>query len=437
MSAFLGDVDAEKQPPMTIPLRHFVVGVGLAVLGGGVAFLPESSALAHVHLLLAGWICVTIMGAMTQFVPVWSGTTLHSRRLATAQLALVTGGLLGFVASVQAGALRWTLPFGLLMAAGFWAFVYNVARTLPRGGLDATERHFAIALGFFLVVPALGVLLAADLATPLLPRWGLARPAVRAAHVTLAVFGAVLTTVLGALYQLGGMFTQSERGRVDDALCRVETATYPTGVAVLAGGRLIGHAAVARVGAAALLVGLAAFLAFFARRLVGARVDPSPVLRRYAVAAVAFALWTVATAPAWLSAPLAPSSLFGAPGTAHLLLFGGVGFVVLGTLYHVVPFIVWVHRYSDQLGFERVPLVDDLYDDRLARADLVACVVGVGGLVGGDLVGLPTTLPGGVAVVGFALFGANVVSVLENHGPHSLSELVLGATFRRLVGGLR
>ena len=146
----------------------------------------------------------------------------------------------------------------------------------------------------------------------------------------------------------------------------------------------------------------------------------------------------MATVSAWLAAPLAPASLFGAPGVTHLLLFGGVGFVVLGTLYHVVPFIVWVHRYSDQLGFEKVPLVDDLYDGRLANVDFAACAVGLVGLVASDLFGLPTMLAGGtIAVIGFGLFGANVLSVLRNHSPHSLSHLVFGVGVRRLVGGGR
>jgi len=134
--AIPGNIETEHQPPMTVPLRHFVVGLGFLLLGvlvgGGLVagVVPGLGTLAHVHLLLAGWVCVTIMGAMTQFVPVWSGATLHSRRLASAQLVLVVVGLLGFVCALLVGTFAWLVPFGALMLVGFWIFVYNVGRTL-------------------------------------------------------------------------------------------------------------------------------------------------------------------------------------------------------------------------------------------------------------------------------------------------------------------
>jgi len=66
------------------------------------------------------------MGEMTQFVPVWSGATLYSRRLASAQLTLVVVGLTGFVTGLVLNSLVWLIPFGGLMLAGFWTFVYNI-----------------------------------------------------------------------------------------------------------------------------------------------------------------------------------------------------------------------------------------------------------------------------------------------------------------------
>jgi len=133
--------------PMAIPLRHFVLALGFLVVGVGgstvmtVATLPGLAGLAHLHLLLVGWIAVTIMGAMTQFVPVWSGVTIHSRRLAVAQLWLVTAGLTGFAAALLVGALEWLPVGGALMLAGIWVFVYNVGRTLTRARpFDFTER---------------------------------------------------------------------------------------------------------------------------------------------------------------------------------------------------------------------------------------------------------------------------------------------------------
>jgi hypothetical protein len=420
---------------MAVPLAHFLVGLAFLLVGAVVGALaplgvvPGRAGLAHVHLLLVGWVAVTIVGAMTQFVPVWSGTRLHSRRLAVAQLWLTSAGLAGFVAALLAGVPAFLPVAGAAMLAGFWTFVYVVGRTLwPARPWDVTERHFALALAFFLAATALGALLALSYARPLLAGLPVDRLGVRTAHVTLAVFGGVLTTVLGALYQLATMFTQSELHGVDHHLRRVEEWGYPLGVALLAAGRLAGHAPLARVGGLLVVAGVLAFAVVLARRLIESHVAWTPMLRRYAVVTVVAPAWALTAAPAWLADPLADAATFGAPGLSHLLLLGVVGFVVAGTLYHVVPFIVWVGRYADQLGLADVPMIDDLYDDRVAAVDLACLLAGSAVVVAATALSAPawTVAAGGaVASAGFALFAWNLVAVVREHGEGSVLAVVV------------
>jgi phage shock protein PspC (stress-responsive transcriptional regulator) len=436
MSVVPNSVDTTQQPPMTVPLRHFVVGLGLLLAGivSGLADVfgvaPGTVRVVHIHLLLAGWVCVTIMGAMTQFVPVWSGTALHSQRLPTLQLWAVTVGIIGFATSLLGGALTWVPVFGAAMLVGFWIFVYNIGRTLlSLPAYDVTERHFGLALGFFAFVATLGFLLAVDFVAPMFSRLPVSRASVIGSHATLAVFGAVMTTVLGALYQLATMFTQTDLHGADNHLRRIEEWGYPLGVVGLAVGRLLGTAALARAGGVLMTVSLLGFSLILARRLHETQVEWTPMLSRYAVAAPAVALWAVLTLRAWIAAPLARSALLGAPGTSHLLAVGVVGSVVFGTLYHVVPFIIWVHRYSDLLGYEPVPMVDDLYSDRLAAVDFAFTTGGTVTLVASALMGLPSpsvAVGGGLFAVGALCFVANMGQVLRDHGPESLPGLLLG-----------
>jgi hypothetical protein len=430
-----GGIDTDTDLPLAVPLRHFLVGLGFLTAGTlvGVASAADLvtglASLAHVHLLLAGWICVTIMGAMTQFVPVWSGVSLHSHRLASVQLVLVVAGMTGFVAALLTGAIRWLPAFGLVLLAGFWTFAYNVSRTLATlESYDVTERHFAYALAFFLALTLLGVLLAVDLVHPLSGSLPFDHEQILGAHATVAVFGAVLTTVYGALYQLGTMFTQTELHGVDVHLQSFEAVAHPVGVAILAGGRLFGVSVLAALGGVLVVASALAVSVVLGRKLVEMRVDAEPMHRRYALVAVALAAWALATAPAWATAPTARAHLFGTAGAVHLLGLGVLGAVVLGTLYHIVPFVVWVERYSDRLGFEAVPMIDDLYDDRLAAADGTLWVAGTVLLVGSSWLPSPAAAVGGVALtVSVLVFTTNLALVVHRHGPDPLDRVLLGA----------
>ena len=422
---------------MTVPLRHFFVALGFLFAGVGVGIaltltgVPGLGQLAHVHLLLAGWICITIMGAMTQFVPVWSGTDLHSRRLASLQLVFVTVGLSGFVLAFVLGTFSWLVGFGFLMLAGFWVFVYNIVRTLTTvREYDVTERHFLFALLCFLLLTVLGSLLALNLTHSVLSSVPITHGGVLGAHVTLAVFGAIISTVYGALYQLGTMFTQTELHGVDHRLQSFEEIGHPLGVVFLAVGRFADIVLVARIGAILLLVAALAFAFVLGHKLIEMHVEWTPMHSRYTVAVPALILWVLISAPAWIVDPTASGHLFGGNGTVHLLVVGFVGFVVLGTLYHIIPFIIWVHRYSDQLGFEEVPMIDDLYDNRLAATDFVLVSTGTALLIGTNhvtvsqwLVGLAGTL----VAVGLLVFLANMLLIVHRHSQYTLDQIILGS----------
>ncbi|WP_235920869.1 hypothetical protein [Natronorubrum halalkaliphilum] len=436
MNHIPGGLRTDQQPPMAIPLGHFVLGLAFLVAGvvGGtvmaVTTVPGLSSIAHIHLLLIGWIAITIMGAMTQFVPVWSGVTIHSRRLAVVQLVLVTVGLIGFVAGLLATALAWLPLAGAAILLGMVVFVYNVGRTLLRARpLDFTERHFAFALGCFALVAPLGFLLALDFTTSVFEATTLTRGDILYVHATLALFGAILATIVGALVQLTTMFAQADRTPFDDRLLGLEQLCFPAGLLVFAAGRGLGSEPIARVGAVAVLVGLAAFTVVVARLLARSTVDRSPMTRRYWVVAASLWAWIALTASAWWLEPVGYETLFGHPDASNVLVFGVFGFVVVGSLYHIVPFIIWMERYSDRLGFEQVPMIDDLYDDRLERVDFGLTVVGFVGMSAGPLFDLPTAVTvtsAALATLGFCLFVLNMLLTIHRHGPDGIRGVITG-----------
>ncbi|MFP8952256.1 hypothetical protein ACLI4Z_04670 [Natrialbaceae archaeon A-arb3/5] len=437
MNGIPGGLRTDQQPPMAIPLGHFVVAFAFLVAGAvgttviAVATVPGLSGVAHIHVVLLGWVGVTIMGAMTQFVPVWSGVTIHSRRLAIAQLWLVVTGLLGFVAVLLAGELAWLPLAAAPILLGLWLFVYNVGRTLAAARpLDFTERHFALALVCFALLAPLGYLLAVGFTRPVFDAIPVSRGDVLLVHATLALFGAVLATILGALRQLVPMFAQSELGGLDGRLLQIEQICFPIGLAAFVAGRGLGAEPLARIGAIGVLLGVAAFVLVLSRLLWNATAERSPMTDRYWIIVASLSVWLSLTAPAWWLDPVGYDALFGHPDATVVLVVGVFGFVVVGSLYHIVPFIIWLETYSDRLGFEQVPMIDDLYDDRIERIDFALTLIGFVGLAAVSLFDLSPLVwigASAIASTGFCAFVFNVFLTIHRHDPNGVLGVLGGA----------
>ncbi|MFW6458404.1 MAG: hypothetical protein ACOCY6_03205 [Halodesulfurarchaeum sp.] len=435
------DLDVDHQPPLSLPFAHFLVGALLLLLGGGVASLGplvlpiRASSVGTLHLLLAGWLGLTIMGAMIQFVPVWSGTKLHSERLSLASLWLVVLGVSSVVGVFFTSAHAWFPVPASILLVGFWLFGYTIVRSLPPvTELDITEAHFLLAIGSLLLATVFGWLLATSFAYRVLDPLPVSATGLLLAHLTLTVFGFVSLTIVGALYQLAPMFTQAAPSPIDTHLAHVEMIALPTGVFVLAFGRLFGLCAFARFGAVLLLAGLLAFALILLRRLLGANVEPGPMLRRYWLVGLSVVGYVALTLPRWLGDPLSYFLRFGSPQGTHLLFVGFFTLTVIGTFYHVVPFIVWFHEYSDRLGYEPVPMIDELYHAGMARVEFWLLSVGLGILWAGELFGAPIwviVVGGNVLGGGVILFAINMGLVVWNHRPETIREVVELVAFRR------
>jgi len=230
----------------------------------------------------------------------------------------------------------------------------------------------------------------------------------------------VITTVVGALYQLGPMFTQSEPTALDDRLRRVETAGYPAGVALLAGGRLLDSEPLATVGA------------FFRRRWSRDSWDRATQSRAWldcrsdtnALAICGrrgrgrrlepFGGRDVGCRSDWLGSSVRPPRLRDCVTRCVPRLRRDRDPV------HVVPFIVWLERYSDRVGLERVPTIDDLYDDRIAAGDFLATAFSVSLLLAAALSTIGSVvlelIAGALLFVGVLLFTGNMALVVWRHG---------------------
>jgi len=445
MGAIPGNIETDQQPPMTVPLRHFVVGPRLRRgnrgwdrltperRSGTGAARPPPSPVSRVDLYHDHGCDDAVR------VPVWSGATLHSRRLANVQLGLVVAGLTGFVVAFLRVETAWLIPFATLMLVGFWAFAYNIIRTLATvGEYDVTERHFLGALGFFLALTVLGLLLAIDFTIPTFSPVGVSRSGVvgltRRSRSSVP-FSRLCTERCTSSERCSrrrnytGSIITSDRRRdhASDRRGRTRCRSSRGPHRRCAGRGLL------------VLLAASAICLILARKLYEMRVERTPMHTRYIVAVGALALWIAVSVPAWVSDPLTRGHLLGAANAGHLLLLGAIGFVVVGTLYHIIPFVIWVNRYSDLLGLEDVPMIDDLYDDRIAAIDGALLGSGSALIVGSNLLDVAATpaLLGGLLVgIGVMAFVFNMVLVLVRHSPHSIDRIVFGSFSPRRARGL-
>ncbi|HLP75897.1 MAG TPA: cbb3-type cytochrome c oxidase subunit I, partial [Candidatus Paceibacterota bacterium] len=144
-------------PSMALPL--IFVLTGLAALATGIVWLLMRPAIlaqyhynqyviAATHLVVLGWICSVVMGAMYQLVPVALETKLYSERLAKVQMAFHVVGFVGMVWMFRVWNMKQVGHFGIGLAIGVILFVYNIARTLrcvPKWNVTAT----AVAAALF------------------------------------------------------------------------------------------------------------------------------------------------------------------------------------------------------------------------------------------------------------------------------------------------
>ncbi len=369
--SMMGGIRPEQGPPLKVPISFFVLGaLGLMAAGillaalGSQAFANRymPGALALTHLLTIGFLGSIMLGALYQMVPVVAGRPVPAMALGPVTAVTWAGGAGALVTGFLSGSnLAFIAAMGLLGAA-LLAFIIPLGLALARAPTkSATVTGLKIAATALIVVACLGLFLAwvRSGATPsvsLTPVWNL--------HVGLGTLVWMAGLILAVSWQVLPMFFTAK--------------AFPKW----------GHRASLIASGLSIVGGLAAWA--FAPELSVAVFVPSAVLvfgvtpvvwvrqlrgrkRRRADASMRF--WFVACAMgpivgvswglAWWSYTPHWQVL-----AAWLFLMGWAGIVVHGMLTRIVPFLVWFHRFSGQIGKEAVPPMRKLWPQPRVRRGL-------------------------------------------------------------------
>jgi len=374
----------DRAPPLAAPLRFFLTAPVFGILAGVLLLWSGAdvfasrwtpAALALTHLVTAGLMLQIMLGAMLQILPVVAGANM-ARPLRVARfvhLATSVGALILVTAFLSFSPQLFSLA-ALLLGLGVAIFVVACARSL--WGVVSTSSTISgmkLSLVGLAVTVGLGALLSLGLGGTL------DLPVVQLTEIHLGwgfvAWGTILLAavayVVVPMFQLTPAYPDwFGRGFAWSALLAVILWTF----ADLGGWPLLAAVLALAVVAAPLL--FSAITLLIQRRSKRARFDTTQHYWRFALCS-ALAACAVCLAGRYLPSigerqewPL----LCGV-----LVLFGGFMSVMVGMLYKIVPFLIWLHLQNAGQGRVMAPnmkkMISEVAMNRQLIAHLVSCAL--------------------------------------------------------------
>src|SRR3990170_1113260 len=370
---FPGSIATPFTPPFKVVRLYFIIATitfvflnGLMLLRSGYIsgfhFQPELLSFAHIAVL--GWATMIIMGAMTQLIPVILETSLFSVRMA-----------------------KW----------GLWLYIIAVM---------TTTAHIIAAIVYLSVVATMGFLLGFNLSIPFMKGNHLHYLSL---HAALGFAGWFAMIIMGVSYKLLPMFTLSYTYKTWPGWAAFSFVNL--GILGIIVEFLTNRPFYSTV---FILIGLIMFsyqviLIMKGRMRKTLDIGLRHALLSYVYIPVAAILGVVISL-----SNMTPDMrqriilIYG-----FTVLFGCITLLIIGMMYKVVPFLVWFHKYSDKVGKEKVPLLKDMFSERIGSIQFWFINIGVPNVMVGlylenqIIVGIGLT----IMFIASLLFGYNMFTV--------------------------
>jgi hypothetical protein len=414
----------DQSPPLGAPLRFFMTAPFFGILAGLLLLWsgPEAfaarwtpAALALTHLITAGFMLQVMLGALMQILPVLVGANMATpMRVATVVHAAITLGALFLVAAFLSFS-PWLFKLAALFSGlGVACFVGSATQALHGiASTNPTTQGLKLSLLGLSVTLVIGMMLAVSLG------WSLNLPLMRLADIHLGwgfvAWGVVLLAAVGyvvvPMFQLTPAYPDWFARRFSISVLAVlvlwTIAEFCQWVFVSA---LLGTALVALV---ALFAGVTLSIQ---RRSKRPSFDATQHLWQFAM------LSALAACAVWLAARIFPVGWVAWPVLCGvLLLFCGFMSVIVGMLYKIVPFLVWLHLQNLGQGRVMAPNMKKIIAEREMNRQMLAHFAACAMLLLAVLWPLWFVYPAGLTLLvasGWLL--RNLLSALSVHREHRL-----------------
>lgn len=379
-----GNLATQMAPPFVLVAHYFIAGAFFYALSalilpfyandiGGFFLTNDLAALLHVYLL--GFVMMVIFGAMYQLIPVLLEVPLFSKDFAYVQFYMYAIGIclfcFGLAYEFQ------IVPYGaLLIYASMLVFIVNLFLSY----LNLKDWNFVaitllVANLFLFLGASLGFVISLDL---IYGFWGDILLSVRL-HVSATIGGFVLLVIMGVGKVLIPMFALSHD---------VNDKAIKAGVGFLGLGLLaymmspwltwIGKIVPFGLMFLGVLAALWQMLLYFRKRVR----KQNDFWAKNMIASFISALFSmIVLVFALVNGSDKMVILFG-----FIFLFGFLIYFIVGHIYKILPFLVWYQRFSPLVGKQKVPMLHDMIDTKIA--DWQFWITSIGLILGAVAIGV-------------------------------------------------
>ena len=379
----VGSLATKFAPPFSLVLHYFIGGVALnlialmVLLSFGSQFAQpfynlQNAAIVHIQLL--GFVMMIIFGALYQLIPVALEVPVFSFKLGYLQFYIYLTGIIIFVISLIYGNLFFLLPVGAtFLYLSMAIFIFNFFMSLKHlEKFDITSK-FLIAANISLFI---GISLGIFLSINFFAGWVSDIFRLVVTHIIFTLLGFIPMVVMGVSMVLLPMFSLAHKFNdkyINIAFYLMVIAVFVFGLGFL----FTGSNYILGSGIYLILLGMAFYLLqvyeIYSKRPRRTK-DIGMDTMFYSHFILILSIITGLFIPFMEKAIY----LFGIS-----LIFGFFPVLIYGSMFKIVPFLTWFHRFSNLVGKKKVPMLADMLPQKIPDIQVVVyslgfCVLFVG-----------------------------------------------------------
>lgn len=380
---YIGTLSTSYSPPFKIVSKYFISAIVSFITFNFLLLINYNNMTGHhfqpiilsiTHIATLGWITMVIFGAMFQLVPVVLEVKLFSELLAEVQFWLYLVGVILITYKFYNidSNLSFILP-AILLNLAMYIFTFNIVASLTSIKNWNLIASFFVSALFWLVITAIaGLLLARNLDHPYIKIDHLQYLKL---HANVAFIGWVTMVIMGVSLKLIPMFTLSHNF----------TTQFSKGALILINIGLLGINYIFHykdisywyyVFTPIIVVGLLLYLiqvyVIFKNR-IRKKLDIGLKYTRVAYIFLGISILIGSFSSFFYYENIKNFTLV----YGFSVLLGFFSTLIVGQMYKIVPFLVWYHKYSDKVGFQSVPMLKDLFNEKLACYQMYVMIAGI------------------------------------------------------------